>query len=685
MASIQSIGIGSGVLTNDLIDKLVAAERTPVESRLKLQRNQLDVKVQAYGQIRTAVEAFRSAASALAIPSGVRSFLATSSKDSVFTATASTIASAGSYAIKVKNVAQSHNLVSKSFTTSTESVGSTGTLTIKFGTTTYDAGTDTYSGFTQNTAKGTHTINIGASNNSLTGIRDAINNANIGARASIVDDGTGFRLSITSTESGANNSIQLEVSDNDGDSTNAAGLSAFRFDGTTTQLTQAAAARDSEVEVNGITVTRSTNLVAGAINGVTLNLLQADAGSTHTLTVSADTSTATKRVQALVDAFNQLKTYINDATKFDEKTKVGGPLMGDATLRNLNAQVRATVANSITGLTGTTRSLADIGITTNKDTGLLEFNSSTFVAKLNSSASDVTALLATRGTPSDSLINYATFSSKTVAGTYAIEVTQLATQGVLNGASVLPANFAATPVVIDSGNDNFKIKVNGTESSLISLTQASYTSSTALVNEIQARLNGDSNLKTAAANVTVSYDSTNNRLVFTSGRYGATSKVDITSVDTNSAATLGLSIATGTVGVDVTGKINGATATGLGQRLTAGSASGDAEGLAVDVIGGSTGSRGTVSFIRGVADLLNTQLGGILGSDGALNNKTDTLSKQLSDIDKKQTQLNERLDKLTSRLQRQFSTYDRLIRQLNGTTEFLTNHFKALTAAQSNR
>src|SRR5690606_37003123 len=136
----------------------------------------------------------------------------------VLTATAASNADVGNYKINVLQLAESHGLASAAFSDPNAVLG-TGTLTIKFGTTDYDADTGVYNGFSQNAGKGTLTLTIDSSNNTLVGIRDAINKAQAGVTAAIVstNDGTEHRLVLSSTDTGAKNSMQISIEgDSDG-------------------------------------------------------------------------------------------------------------------------------------------------------------------------------------------------------------------------------------------------------------------------------------------------------------------------------------------------------------------------------------------------------------------------------------------------------------------------------------
>jgi flagellar hook-associated protein 2 len=156
--------------------------------------------------------------------------------------------------------------------------------------------------------------------------------------------------------------------------------------------------------------------------------------------------------------------------------------------------------------------------------------------------------------------------------------------------------------------------------------------------------------------------------------------VEITAVDTNTAATLGLSVGTGTDGVDVAGTIGGVTATGSGQTLTA---NGDAAGIQLEITGGLTGSRGTVVFSRGIADQLTSLLESYLDRDGMINARTEGLNNRIDDINEQRDRLDRRIEILQQRYLTQFTALDTLIGQLQSTSTYLTSQLAALPGAKT--
>lgn len=128
MAAIESLGIGSDLLTSDLVENIINADKAAGELRLNTQQEVIDAKISAYGEVQSKLYDFSEAIVALSDPKKIGATNATSSDDSILTATATSSAPTGTYSIEVQRTAKAHSLVSKSFSTTTESVG-TGSLT----------------------------------------------------------------------------------------------------------------------------------------------------------------------------------------------------------------------------------------------------------------------------------------------------------------------------------------------------------------------------------------------------------------------------------------------------------------------------------------------------------------------------------------------------------------------------
>jgi flagellar hook-associated protein 2 len=668
MASISSTGLGSGIDVNGIVAKLVAAERTPVSNRLDKQEAELQAKISAFGSIKGALGEFRTAMGALKNASSFVTLQASSNDPTVVTASATSKAELSSYQVMVKQLAQSHGLASKAYSSATDTVG-TGTITIKFGTTTYDPDSKLPSGFTQNAEKGTLTLTVDSSNNTLTGLRDAINKANAGVTASIVNDGTGFRLVLNSADSGVKNSMEITASD-----PGATGLSAFAFNAASAQMTQTVSAQDALVNINGLDVISPTNTVSSALSGVTLNLLKAQPDAVVSLNVTQNNEDIAKAIQGMLDKFNAVVESIKKASSYDVTTKRSGVLAGDFSVRGALNQLRNLIGEPVNGLSGNIRTLVDIGIRTQAD-GKLALDSAKLDRALATGKDDVIALFAPLGIPSDSGISYLGNTAATKPGTYAVHVTSAATQGFLAGA----ANPAS--LVVDASNDTLQLKVNGVASGVITLTQSANYDTTTFAAELQSRINGDATLKAAGASVAVTYDSTAQRFLIQSQSYGSASNIEITQVGAvGSGATVGgLGVGTGTDGQDAQATLDGVATTASGRQLIG--ASGNAEGLRLLLNDNVTASRGTIRFTRGLAERFDEVLAGILDVDGTVSSRIEGLQNRVTQIDDERIKLEDRMQALQVRLLKQFNAMDALVGQLQAIGTYMTQQLATLPYA----
>ncbi|WP_127476416.1 flagellar filament capping protein FliD [Sulfurivermis fontis] len=657
MASITSPGIGSGLDVAGLVNKLVTAEGQPVANRLDRREAKLQAQLSALGNVKSALSTFKGALANLTTIASFQKRTATSSNTELFTVAVAGRPVAGSYDVEVRSLAQAHKLASVAFDEASSAVG-TGTLTFQFGDPTKPA----------------QTVAITDENNSLTGVRDAVNAANIGVRATIVNGDDGFQLVFSAESSGIDNSLRISVEESpaDGSNTDMNGLSRLAYNEDAYNMTQTAAAKNAEVYIDGIKVSSATNTVSDAIAGLTLTLKKEEAGTKATLNVALDKNSATTAVEGFVNAFNSLVGTFNQLSGYNAETKQAGVLIGDSSLRGVLSQLRSVLSSPVSGLDGTYRALADLGIKTKTD-GTLELDKAKLTAALDSNFDDIGRLFAATATATDSLVSYTSSTSATTVGSYALYITQAATRG-----SYVDAASSVSSLVVDGSNNTFKVSVDGVSSGTISLTQKTYGSGAELAAELQSRINGDSALRDAGVSVLVSFDGT--RFTFTSERYGSASKVAITEVGIN-GADIGLTTAgTSTDGEDVAGTIGGIAATGSGQYLTG---TGAAEGLKMLVQGDTTGDRGSVTFTRGVADRLSSLLDGWLATDSFLNARTSGVQSQIDDIGKQREALAARLEALEARYMKQFTALDTLMARMQSTSNWLSNQLAALPGAYS--
>ncbi|WIO73449.1 flagellar filament capping protein FliD [Porticoccaceae bacterium LTM1] len=680
MAAITASGLGSGLDVNGLVTQLVAAERSAADLRLDRKELVANAQLTAFGAMKSALSTFQSSLSKLTSPTTYQKMKATTSDETVATLTASAGAAVGAYDMEVSQLAKPQSLASGSFDSTLDTVG-LGEITFRFGTTDYNSGTDTYNSFSVNAKKSSATITIDATNNTLEGIRDTVNNADIGVRASIVNDGTGYRLLFSSEDSGAANSMEISVSDLEGGDTDNSGLSQLAFNQNATNMSQTVAGQDALLTINGLAVSSPSNEVEGAIQGVTLDLKKTTSGSPVALEVANDEVAVRTAIVGLVEGYNKFMDVVIQHANFNKEDGFGGILQGDATQRTITSQLQQMLTSAVTGISDEFSTLADFGIKTKSD-GKLEFDNARLVEVVGEHFDDIAGMFAAVGKPSDTLLKFVGSGDETAVGDYDVEITQLATRGTYSGTGVLPDFAGGSSLVIDADNDTFDIRIDGLLAEGISLTQGTYSSGEELAAELQSKINGASALAQVGTAVTVTYDSVNNRFDIQSDQYGSSSKVEFVTVDTNTAATLGFSVGEGVNGVNVEGTINGVAAKGVGQLLT-GADDTDAEGLQIEVLGGALGSRGNVSFTRGIADQLHTLVGQILDADGPLDSRTESINQRLESITNDKARLDRRMEEVEARYRKQFTQLDLLISQATSTQQFLTQQLAALPGAYS--
>ena len=666
--SIQSTGIGSGLDVNSLVSKLMQVESQPLTSLAKKQTS-YQAKLSAYGTLNSALGSFQSAVANLSNPSVFQSLTATSGDSTIASATAAVSAAAGTYSITVNQLAQNQSISSAGQVSSSDAIG-TGTSTtvsFQFGTIAGTAVNGTYpSGatFTQDTTQTTGTVTIDSSNNSLQGIRDAINSAGIGVNASIVGDGsaTPYHLVLSSAKTGATSSLQISAT---GDSA-VANLLNYNPSGTQ-NFTEISTAQNASLKVNGINITSAANTVTSAVQGVTLNLTKA---GTTSISVTTNSGAVQNSVTNFVQAYNALNATITSLTSYNSSTQKGGLLLGDSTTQGVQNQIRNSLSAAVNGLGGGLTTLSQIGVSFQKD-GSLSVDSTKLSKALTNNFSDVGGLFASIGKTSDSLTSIAGSTSATKEGTYALNVTQIATQGSLTGSLALPGT-----TTIDA-NTTLNVTLNNLNAS-VAIPSGSYTPAQ-LATAVQTAINTTSAFSAVGSSVKASINSSG-QLVLQSTSYGSSSNVTLADGTGTSASSLAGTQLNGTAGVDVAGTLNGTQVSGSGQTLT-GAVGTNTEGLKILVAGGSVGARGTVNYSIGYASKLTTLLNGFLGSSGTIASTTDGVNRTLKDLSKQTDTLNSRLIDVEARYRAQFTALDSIISSLNSTSTFLTQQLSALTGS----
>lgn len=392
--ALTATGLGSGIDVNGMVTKLVQAETSPKATSMNKREAAIQAEISSLGTMKSALNEFKSAASGLKDLDDFDNRTTKLSSSDYLSASAGKDAVEGSYDIEVVQLAQAQRVMSGGVESADTDMG-TGKLTLNVGSKSMS-------------------VDIGAEHQSLADIRDAINNAddNPGVTATIInadaaDGTTTSRLVLSAKGLGSDNRMSMTVEEtnaagevaDDGDATT--GLSQLAFSTSEAgvlssdsgAVTQVRAAQDAQIKVMGQTVTRSSNKISDAIDGISLDLKKAEVGKTTTLTVQKDTSTVRSKIENFVESYNKMAGTLHELGHYDPKTKKKGGLVGDSTLRGVQSTLRRQMSATVKGEGMELDSLAAIGVTTNRD-GTLKIDDKKLSAALKDNYEDVGKLFA---------------------------------------------------------------------------------------------------------------------------------------------------------------------------------------------------------------------------------------------------------------------------------------------------
>jgi len=404
MASVTSLGVGSGLDLQGMLTKLMQVEQQPL-TLLQNKQASYQSKISALGTLQSSLAALQTAAAGLT-PSSTQtatekfsSYSASVADTTIASASAAKGAVAGSYSLEVSSLATAQRLVSpaSAFVSASTALNvDAGTLKIEFGK--FTPATTTPVAAATYTPDATRELDISISANaSLNDIRDAINAKNGGVSATIVTGTNGPQLVLTSLKEGTDNVMRLS-----GLTGTDAGN--FNFDplapavGTFSETAAGGrTASNAAFELNGIAGTSSTNAVTGVLDGVTLNLIKTNVGTPTTVTVSQNSTTGlTSALQAFVKAYNDSNSTMGGLGTYNATTKIAGALQGESSLRTAQGQVRSLLFGTTGDSASAYQRLSDIGVSVAKD-GTLSLDTTKLNTAITSDFTGVANLVAKIG------------------------------------------------------------------------------------------------------------------------------------------------------------------------------------------------------------------------------------------------------------------------------------------------
>ncbi|MDR9765677.1 flagellar filament capping protein FliD [Shewanella baltica] len=365
--ALTATGIGSGLKINEIVQVLVDAEKKPKEAMFNKKEDSIKAKVSAMGTLKSALSTFQDALKKLQTGDALNQRKITVSNETYLTATADKTAQAGSYGIKVEQLAVNHKVAGINVADPTLPVGE-GSL---------DFGINGKN----------FSVDVSATD-SLAAIAKKVNESsdNVGVTATVITSDAGSRLIFSSNKSGEDNQISITANDTSG-----TGLNDMFGAGNITALQDA---KNAIVYIDNQKVTSQTNEVKNAIAGVALNLTDADLSKTTTLKIEQDNDAVKTNVKDFVDAYNSLATAVDKMSSYDKDKKTAAALQGDAMVRSIESQLRSISSERVDTDGGNSIALYDIGIKTDRY-GKLSVDDTKLNKVLSEDMSSVEALFST--------------------------------------------------------------------------------------------------------------------------------------------------------------------------------------------------------------------------------------------------------------------------------------------------
>jgi flagellar hook-associated protein 2 len=492
------------------------------------------------------------------------------------------------------------------------------------------------------------TVDLGA--DTLQSLMMKINDAGGSATVKSGVDGSGTPVSWLD--------VQGNVSGKGDDADTTAILDALGF----TRSNQIAAGADARVRIDGLDVVRSSNTISDALAGVTLSLQEAELGQTVGLTVGRDLDATAKKVQDFAAAFNAIVDFQN------QQRQAGAPLYANGSLRAMVGSLKNSLISNVGGITaGDLNRLGSVGVALAKD-GTLAVDAEKLKSALTTNFAQVENLFSTRGTATGDGISFIAGSAKTQAGDHAVTITHAATRASAAGAgwsgSYLDDGLATTA--------NQLVLSDAYSGKSVTLDLNTFNTVDSLVTELNEQFRSQG--------LTLSASKSGNDLVIDGTRYGASASFSVAYArDGAAVATSPIGFAPGTfAGTDVAGTIGGVAATGAGQILTAAAGS-PAEGLSIQYSGSVDVAAGSATYTLGAGGMMERLLDGYTRTgDGLLALNTDSIDQSVGTLERRQADVQGRLDRYRESLIRQFSAMEAALSRIQSQGTWLTNQIASM-------
>lgn len=349
-------GIGSGIDTESIVSGLISASAAGL-SPLRSRSASISAATSTISEIASLMGTLKSATEELDTFNEVGAYSATSSSDAI-EATTNASALPGRVSVTVNQLASEQRTYSNAFASNSDALSIQGDLNIQVGT------------------GDVETISV-ESSDSLQDIAEKINGMDSRVAASIVFDGNEYRLQVRGLDSGEDNAMTFS----------GAMATSLGLDVVANTVQQA---ENAEIEIDGFTITSSTNQVNGALPGVSLSLNEVSATPIE-INVETDTEALTEKLNGFVSAYNAVVERIHQEAGFGAIEANNPVLAGDSSLRTITTGLSRAATSAIGGEFGDT--LASVGISLNND-GTLSLDETELTEAIENDSANVQQVLA---------------------------------------------------------------------------------------------------------------------------------------------------------------------------------------------------------------------------------------------------------------------------------------------------
>ncbi len=341
---------GSGLNITEIVDSLVEAETAPQVDKIQKDIDNRNAAISGYAIVANELGKLKTFTESL----GGSSAFSVSSSSSAIDVKVNNQAEAKAFnsQISVSSLAQAQTLEFSGFSSKNAAIN-LGSIAIDFGSWSDD-------GFTLNSNKTTENISVSSANNTLSGLAESLT-AIDGVNATVTDKGDGTFSLIVNSDTGAKNALRLSVTEDETDT----GLSIFDTSSNNADR-QVVAAQDASITLNGVSVTRETNVITDLIDGYEFKL-NSTLSSAASISSTTDQTVAFATINEFVNTYNNVASTIATLTQNGANGQEKGVLARDIAVQSIQRNLRSMITSELPGYGDRGRYLSELGVKTMRD------------------------------------------------------------------------------------------------------------------------------------------------------------------------------------------------------------------------------------------------------------------------------------------------------------------------------